>query len=139
MGLCPRTFDPCPPNLWVEYDIQYSDPVKILFRYAFHRMIPLTARTPSVIEIVPTVALPAALPDRIYATLKHRILTCSMTPGERIVEKELCAEMHVSRTPMREAFNRLSLEGLIVVQPYRGFVVAPVTVESYQELCELRR
>jgi len=102
-------------------------------------MIPLTALTPSVIEIVPTVVTPAALPDRIYATLKHRILTCSMRPGERIVEKELCAEMHVSRTPMREAFNRLSLEGLIVVQPYRGFVVAPVTVESYKELCELRR
>jgi DNA-binding GntR family transcriptional regulator len=102
-------------------------------------MIPLTARTPSLIEIVPTVTLPAALPDRIYATLKHRILTCSMPPGQRIVEKELCAEMHVSRTPMREAFNRLSLEGLIVVQPYRGFVVAPVTVEDYKELCELRR
>jgi DNA-binding GntR family transcriptional regulator len=102
-------------------------------------MIPLTALMPSVIEIVPTVVQPAALPDRIYATLKHRILTCSMRPGERIVEKELCAEMHVSRTPMREAFNRLSLEGLIVVLPYRGFVVAPVTVDSYKELCELRR
>lgn len=102
-------------------------------------MIPLTARTPSLIELVPTVGPPAAMPDRIYATLKHRILTCSMPPGQRIVEKELCAEMHVSRTPMREAFNRLSLEGLIVVQPYRGFVVAPVTVESYKELCELRR
>jgi DNA-binding GntR family transcriptional regulator len=102
-------------------------------------MVPLTARTPSVIEIVPTVVTPSALPDRIYSTLKHRILTCSMRPGERIVEKELCAEMHVSRTPMREAFNRLSLEGLIVVLPYRGFVVAPVTVDSYKELCELRR
>lgn len=102
-------------------------------------MIPLTARMPSLIEIIPTVAPPTALPDRIYATLKHRILTCTMRPGQRIVEKELCAEMHVSRTPMREAFNRLSLEGLMIVQPYRGFVVAPVTVEGYQELCELRR
>lgn len=102
-------------------------------------MIPLTARTPSLIEIQPGVPAPAALPDRIYATLKHRILTCSMRPGERIVEKQLCAEMRVSRTPMREAFNRLALEGLIVLQPYRGFVVAPVTVEGYKELCELRR
>lgn len=102
-------------------------------------MIPLTATMPSLIELQPGVPPPSALPDRIYATLKHRVLTCSMRPGERIVEKELCAEMRVSRTPMREAFNRLALEGLITLQPYRGFVVAPVTVELYQELCELRR
>jgi len=92
-----------------------------------------------VIELDPAVSPPAALPDRIYATLKHRILTCSMLPGERIVEKELCKEMQVSRTPLREAFNRLSLEGLIVLSPYRGYAVAPVTVNGYQELCELRR
>lgn len=47
--------------------------------------------------------------------------------------------MKVSRTPMREAFNRLALEGLIVVSPYRGYAAAPVTVEQYTELCELRR
>jgi DNA-binding GntR family transcriptional regulator len=102
-------------------------------------MIPMTGRTPSVIELDPAVSPPAALPDRIYATLKHRILTCSMLPGERIVEKELCKEMQVSRTPLREAFNRLSLEGLILLSPYRGYAVAPVTVNGYQELCELRR
>jgi DNA-binding GntR family transcriptional regulator len=102
-------------------------------------MIPLTGRTPSLIELDPEVTPPTALPDRIYATLKHRILTCSMAPGERIVEKDLCKEMQVSRTPLREAFNRLALEGLIVLSPYRGFAVAPVTVESFKELCELRR
>ena len=90
-------------------------------------MIPLTERTPSVIELDPAISPPTALPDRIYATLKHRILTCAMRPGERIVEKELCKEMQVSRTPLREAFNRLSLEGLIVLSPYRGYAVAPVT------------
>ena len=102
-------------------------------------MIPMTERTPSVIELDPAISPPAALPDRIYATLKHRILTCAMLPGERIVEKELCKEMQVSRTPLREAFNRLSLEGLIVLSPYRGYAVAPVTVNGYRELCELRR
>ena len=93
-------------------------------------MIPLTERTPSVIELDPAISPPTALPDRIYATLKHRILTCAMLPGERIVEKDLCKEMQLSRTPLREAFNRLSLEGLIVLSPYRGYAVAPVTVKS---------
>ena len=104
-----------------------------------YEMIPLTERTPSVIELDPAISPPTALPDRIYATLKHRILTCAMLPGERIVEKDLCKEMQVSRTPLREAFNRLSLEGLIVLSPYRGYAVAPVTIKGYQELCELRR
>jgi len=102
-------------------------------------MIPLNPGAASLAEIEPTVSRPAALPDRIYAILKHRILTCSMRPGERIVEAALCQEMHVSRTPLREAFNRLSLEGLIEMKPYRGFAVAPVTVSGYKELCEFRR
>lgn len=102
-------------------------------------MIPLNPATASLLEIEPEVSRPAALPDRIYAILKHRILTCSMRPGEKIVEAALCQEMHVSRTPLREAFNRLALEGLIEMKPYRGFAVAPVTVEGYKELCEFRR
>ena len=102
-------------------------------------IVPMTERTPSLIELDPALAAPTALPDRIYAILKHRILTCSMLPGGRIVEKDLCKEMQVSRTPLREAFNRLSLEGLIVLSPYRGYTVAPVTIKAYRELCELRR
>ncbi len=93
----------------------------------------------SLIELDPTVALPTALPDRIYATLKHRILTGSILPSARIIEKELCTEMHVSRTPLREALNRLALEGLVQIVPYRGYVVAPLTVQGFRELCEVRR
>jgi len=97
------------------------------------------ARFPSLIELDPQMPTPSALPDRIYAVLKHRILTCSMPPGERIVEKTLCAEMNVSRTPLREALNRLVLEGLVSLVPYRGYAVAPLTVDSFRDLCELRR
>jgi GntR family transcriptional regulator, rspAB operon transcriptional repressor len=54
-------------------------------------------------------------------------------------EKDLCAEMEISRTPLREALNRLALEGLVVLRPYRGYVVAQLTVADFRELCELRR
>jgi len=104
-----------------------------------HDVIPLAHRTHSLIELDPRIHAPAALPDRLYAVLKHRILTCAMRPGERITEKDVCTEMSVSRTPLREALNRLALEGLVVLTPYRGYVVAPVTVRSFQELCEVRR
>lgn len=102
-------------------------------------MIPVSAGFSPLPDAEPTVARPTALPDRIYALLRHRILTCTMKPGEKIVEATLCEEMHVSRTPLREAFNRLAREGLIEMTPFRGVAVAPVTVDGYRELCELRK
>lgn len=96
-------------------------------------------RPRSLIELDPTVSRPAAISDRVYATLKHRVLTCRMLPGQRVVEKDLCSEMDISRTPLREALNRLALEGLVEVRPYRGYVIAPLTVAGFRELCELRR
>jgi DNA-binding GntR family transcriptional regulator len=102
-------------------------------------MVHTAHRALSLIELDPAVHPPAALPDHIYATLKHRILTCAMLPGERIVEKDLCCEMGVSRTPLREALNRLALEGLVVSTPYRGYGVAPLSVDSFRDLCEVRR
>ena len=96
-------------------------------------------RPRSLIELDPTVSSPAAISDRVYATLKHRVLTCVLLPSQRVVEKELCAEMGISRTPLREALNRLALEGLVVLRPYRGYVIAPLTVADFRELCELRR
>jgi DNA-binding GntR family transcriptional regulator len=82
---------------------------------------------------------PGALPDQIYRTLKYRIITTELPPGVRLVEREICADMHVSRTPLREALNRLVVEGLIVTAPFRGYQVTPLTVEDVSELCELRR
>jgi GntR family transcriptional regulator, rspAB operon transcriptional repressor len=93
----------------------------------------------SLIELDPAITRPVTLPDRIYATLKHRILTCTMLPGARIVEKDLCSEIQVSRTPLREALNRLALEGLVTIAPFRGYAVAPLTIVGFRDLCEVRR
>ncbi len=60
-------------------------------------MIPLSNRVNSLIELDPGVVAPASLPDRLYAVLMYRILTCAMKPGERVTEKGICAEMSVSR------------------------------------------
>ncbi|HEY3383565.1 MAG TPA: GntR family transcriptional regulator [Vicinamibacterales bacterium] len=102
-------------------------------------MIPKSGHPQSLIELDPAVIPPTSLPDRIYATLKHRILTCAMLPSSRIVEKELCSEMQVSRTPLREALNRLALEGLVRIVPFRGYAIAELTVDNFRELCEVRR
>jgi DNA-binding GntR family transcriptional regulator len=82
--------------------------------------------------------LAQGLPDRIYSALKHRILTCSLQPGQRLMEKELSQELGVSRTPLREALNRLALEQLVFLTPYRGYAVTPVLLDDIRKLSELR-
>jgi len=88
---------------------------------------------------VPESARTGVLPDRVYAALKERVLTCVLKPGERLVEAELCASLEVSRTPLREALNRLANEGLVVASPFRGYSVAPLTARDFHDLCEVRR
>ena len=79
------------------------------------------------------------LPDRVYTELKHRILTCTLKPDDRLIEAELCSSFGLSRTPIREALNRLAKEDLVVASPFRGYSVAPLTARGFQDLCEVRR
>ncbi len=98
-----------------------------------------TGSSRSLIDLEPNMPLVAqGLPDRIYSALKHRILTCSLQPGRRLMEKDLSQELGVSRTPLREALNRLALEQLVFLTPYRGYTVAPVQLDDIRKLSELR-
>jgi DNA-binding GntR family transcriptional regulator len=96
------------------------------------------AARPSLIEIAPHTTRPTALPDHVYAVLKQKILSCALQPNARLVEKGLCDELGVSRTPLREALNRLSHEDLVTFQPHAGYRVAPITLEGFRNLIELR-
>jgi DNA-binding GntR family transcriptional regulator len=96
------------------------------------------AARPSLIEIVPHTTRPSALPDHVYAVLKQRILSCALPPNQRLVEKKLCEELRVSRTPLREALNRLSHEELLAFQPHAGYRVADISLEGFRNLIELR-
>lgn len=93
---------------------------------------------PSLIEIAPQASRPSALPDHIYAILKQKILTCALPPDQRLIEKKLCEELGVSRTPLREALNRLSHEELVSFQPHIGYRVASITLQGFRNLIELR-
>ncbi len=93
---------------------------------------------PSLIEISSDAKRPSALPDHVYSVLKRRILSCTLLPDQRLVEKDLCTELGISRTPLREALNRLSHEELITFQPHAGYRVAAITLEGFRSLIELR-
>jgi DNA-binding GntR family transcriptional regulator len=107
-----------------------------MIRKAASQKSPLSARP--LIELEPNMLAQQGLPDRIYSALKHRILTCSLPPGRRLMENDLSREFGVSRTPLREALNRLALEQLVFLTPYRGYAVTPLLLDDIRKLSELR-
>jgi DNA-binding GntR family transcriptional regulator len=74
------------------------------------------------------------LTDRVYASLRERLLGGWPAPGEFIREEEVSTALGVSRTPVREAMARLAREGFLERLSRRGF---RVPTESVQQLLEL--
>nr|WP_306264882.1 GntR family transcriptional regulator [Pararhizobium sp. IMCC3301] len=75
---------------------------------------------------------------QVHALLRQRILRLQLKPGEALSEKELSVQLGVSRTPVREAFIRLSEEGLVDIFPQRGTLVSPIRMEEIKEAQFLR-
>lgn len=79
-----------------------------------------------------------SLRDRAYDALRRRILEAELQPGERLVERDLAAELDVSRIPLREALRRLEADGLVLLVPHRGALVSPFTPADVRDLFDVR-
>ncbi len=75
--------------------------------------------------------------QKAYDAIRGRIVAGEFAPGERLKERDLCAELAVSRTPVREALRRLSSEGLVTIEPRRGAVVADLNADEAAEIYAL--
>ena len=79
------------------------------------------------------------LRDVVFNTLRQAILRGELQPGERLLEIHLANKLVVSRTPIREAIRKLELEGLVLMIPRKGAVVAEITEKSLRDVLEVRR
>jgi DNA-binding GntR family transcriptional regulator len=77
--------------------------------------------------------------DRVYRTLKSWILDCEFRPGDFLAEASLARRCQTSRTPIREACNRLSQEGWISGIRHKGYVIPPISIRDIVEIYEYRR
>jgi DNA-binding GntR family transcriptional regulator len=82
-------------------------------------------------------APPDLLSRRIAGILRDRIVTEEFAAGQRVTERALAAEMNVSRTPLREALKILAADGLVVLLPNRGAVVAKPSAAEIEERLDL--
>jgi DNA-binding GntR family transcriptional regulator len=80
----------------------------------------------------------ASLAEQAYARLRHEILTCILSPGQVVSERELARQYEVSKTPIREALTQVCHDGLMQRLPGRGYMVAPITIKDVRDLFDLR-
>ncbi|WP_102225227.1 GntR family transcriptional regulator [Acidimangrovimonas sediminis] len=81
---------------------------------------------------------PETLRRQVEDALRQAILSGRYAPGERLVERELCEALGVSRTSVREALRKLEAEKLVRIIPHKGPMVASIGVEEARELYALR-
>jgi DNA-binding GntR family transcriptional regulator len=76
--------------------------------------------------------------DRIYEELRRSIIVGHYEPGERLNLEGLADRYGTSVTPVREALQMLSQEGLVTTKPHGGFYVTQVTLKELRDMLELR-
>ena len=75
---------------------------------------------------------------QLHIILRDRIIRNDLWPDDRLSEAEVAQHYGVSRQPVREAFIRLAIEGLIIVRPQRGTSVARIGLASVHDAQFLR-
>lgn len=105
-----------------------------------HVMPSRTRKTPARKAGTLSAAPHGSRPDQVYARLRDLIVQGSLAPGSRIVETEIASRLGVSRTPVREALQRLQQEGFVHGAPgaqQSRLTVAPLTLADVHELLDI--
>lgn len=76
--------------------------------------------------------------DLVYAELRRRLMSGAFLPGQRLREEHIASELAVSRTPVRNAIERLAAEGLVKRDGRRGTVVLGWSDRDINDAFELR-
>lgn len=76
---------------------------------------------------------------RIYREVRRQIIMGHLKPGERLDVEELAERYQTSVTPVRDALQMLSQEGLVKIKPRSGYFVARITLKQLRDMLQLRK
>ncbi len=79
------------------------------------------------------------LSDFAHDKLKEMILNNTFKPGEHLEEAALCDMLKISRTPLREAINRLVNEHLLIAVPQKGIFIPDLSIQDVTEIFRARK
>ena len=81
---------------------------------------------------------PRLIKNIVYSELKVRIIQGKYKPGERLIEQKLSNYFQISRTPLREAIQKLETEGLVTKVKSGGVQVSRLSEEEIREIYDVR-
>jgi DNA-binding GntR family transcriptional regulator len=90
------------------------------------------------VRVVVRVDAPPTRAEWVDSLLRRAIVHGELAPGEKLYAEKLAERWGVSPTPLRETFQRLASEGLVVLEPQRGARVAPLDAGDASEIYEMR-
>jgi len=81
---------------------------------------------------------PPNLSDNAYGRLERMLVTLEIAPGAELTERELISRVHMGRTPVREAMQRLAWMGMIEIRPRAGLRITAIRPGDFQRVQNLR-
>jgi DNA-binding GntR family transcriptional regulator len=77
--------------------------------------------------------------NQIFKDLRRSIIMGHRKPGSRLIVKEIAEDYEISITPVRDALQMLSQEGLVTIKPRSGYYVTSLTLKELRDLLDFRR
>jgi DNA-binding GntR family transcriptional regulator len=76
--------------------------------------------------------------QQAYSYVRDKILSMEFKPGDRVADSSIASELNISRTPVREALQRLEIEGLLSSKVRRGWKVTSLTIKDIEDIFDLK-
>lgn len=76
--------------------------------------------------------------ERIYLALRQKIMRCEIVPGTTLDTASIASHYEVSKTPVRDAMQKLAADGLVMILPRSGYLVAPITFQAVHDILDMR-
>ena len=76
--------------------------------------------------------------EEAYEIIKRKIIILEMRPTSDISEEALIQELNISRTPIREAIQRLAKDRFVIIYPRKGTIVSDISIDLINCVYEVR-
>lgn len=80
----------------------------------------------------------STLVDIAYEKIRSDLSSATLKPGQKIIFQDLVKRYEISETPIKQALNRMVVEGIIESIPHKGMRVKPISIHDYNETMDIR-
>lgn len=79
-----------------------------------------------------------SLVDKAYEKIRNDLTMGELKPGQKITFQELVKKYEISETPIKQALNRMVVEGLVESIPRKGMRIRPISIQDFNEILDIR-